>query len=66
MRDDEWLNVVRLVVRASAELPIVVISTAGLALPTGTGPTRAARSRTALATSLAGQMLERERQGVRS
>ena len=56
MRDDEWLNVFGWW-SADRELPVIVFSTAGLALPTA-GPGAGRTVANALATSLAGQMLE--------
>jgi hypothetical protein len=55
MRDDKWLNVFGWW-SAQRELPVVVFSTAGLALPTA-GPGAGRTVANALATSLAGQML---------
>jgi hypothetical protein len=56
MRDDEWLNVFGWW-SGDRALPVVVFSTAGLALP-ASGPGAGRTVANALATSLAGQMLE--------
>jgi hypothetical protein len=56
MRDNEWLNVFGWW-SGDRALPIVVFSTAGLALP-ASGPGAGLTVANALATSLAGQMLE--------